>query len=133
MKKTDFPKVFFVTGTDTDVGKTVVSSVLCHGLDAHYWKPVQSGLPADADFILSTGVEQQRVIPERHRFSQPFSPHLAARLDSQNIQLADFVLPDSSKMDHLIVEGAGGLLVPLNALRSALGLNKTNDSGRLSP
>jgi dethiobiotin synthetase len=114
MNKIDFPKAFFVSGTDTDVGKTVVSAVLCHGLEAHYWKPVQSGLPADVDFITSTGVPKQRIIAERHRFSQPLSPHLAARLDKQSITLNDFALPDCSKMNHLIVEGAGGLLVPLN-------------------
>lgn len=123
-QQSNFPKAFFVTGTDTGVGKTVVSAILTLGLQAHYWKPIQSGTAAesanntvvftDSDFIASVGVRHSYIIPERHVFSQPLSPHLAARLDGQSISLNDFLMPDCSEMKHLIVEGAGGLLVPLN-------------------
>lgn len=126
--KRSFPELIFVTGTDTDVGKTVVSAILTLGLSAHYWKPVQSGACtadfavqhrhgpqcSDSDFIRSLGVDSARVLPERHKLSRPLSPHLAAELEGKNILLEDFNLPDRNAMQHLIIEGAGGLLVPLN-------------------
>jgi dethiobiotin synthetase len=107
-----FPNQFFITGTDTDVGKTVVSALLTLGLRSHYWKPVQSGLPADTDFVRTvTGLPAHHFHPERHRLSQPLSPHAAAQIDRVSIALTDFQLPDAPR---LIVEGAGGLMVPLN-------------------
>jgi dethiobiotin synthetase len=119
-----FPKSFFVTGTDTGVGKTVVSAILALGLSAHYWKPVQAGMHScteqgesiltDSEFLSMAGVESRFILKERHLLREPLSPHLAARLDNITISLADFVLPDTSNMKHLIVEGAGGLMVPLN-------------------
>lgn len=125
-----FPKAFFVTGTDTGVGKTVVSAILVHGLQAHYWKPVQSGGKSagagesinmdsidaytDSAFLTAAGVPPDRILPERYRLSQPLSPHLSAKLDGVQIRVEDFTLPDTTAMKHVIVEGAGGLLVPLN-------------------
>lgn len=111
-----FPKAFFVTGTDTDVGKTIVSAILAHGLDAHYWKPVQSGLEpqSDSDRMRELGLADERIFPETHVFTQPLSPHLAARIDAKSISLEDFCLPALDKCKHLLIEGAGGLLVPLN-------------------
>jgi dethiobiotin synthetase len=107
-----FPPQFFITGTDTDVGKTIASALLTLGLDSHYWKPVQSGTPTDTDFLRrATGLDPARFFPERHRLIQPLSPHAAARIDGIEISLADFQLP---LVEKLIVEGAGGLLVPLN-------------------
>jgi len=120
-----FPKAFFLTGTDTDVGKTVVSAVLSLGLSAHYWKPVQSGQPKDSDFMEAAGLPREMIFPERYCFSQPLSPHLAARIDSQSIELSDFSLPDLAEVKHLVVEGAGGLLVPLNERDKVIDLIKS--------
>lgn len=111
-----FPKSFFVTGTDTNVGKTVVSAMLTLGLEAAYWKPVQSGLEplTDTDYIRHvTQLNANHFIPERFCLKQPLSPHAAAKIDQVQIKLTDFELPIVNKK-HLIVEGAGGLMVPLN-------------------
>ena len=106
---------FFVTGIGTEIGKTVVSSILTEYLQADYWKPVQSG-----DLHLTDTMKVQALVsntksyfhPERYRLNAPLSPHAAAALDGVQIQLSDFTLPQTS--NHLIVEGAGGLMVPLN-------------------
>lgn len=111
---TDFPKVFFVSGTDTDVGKTLVSAVLAIGLNAYYWKPVQSGPDTDSAALEKMGVDPGRILPETYTLTEPLSPHLAARLDNKQISLDDISLPIIRQDQHLIVEGAGGLLVPLN-------------------
>lgn len=112
----------FVTGTDTGVGKTVVSALLTLGLDADYWKPVQSGIEPStdtADVRAWTGLPEERFLPERWRLQLPASPHLAASVEGVRIDLEDFALPRSYTSGQpwqrpLIVEGAGGLLVPLN-------------------
>lgn len=115
------PPTIFVTGTDTDVGKTVVSAMLTLGLGAAYWKPVQSGLEpmTDTERVRSlTQLPDSHFIPERFRLTQPLSPHAAAAIDGVAIALSDFCLPDFSASPygkpHLIIEGAGGLMVPLN-------------------
>lgn len=111
-----FPPQFFITGTDTDIGKTVVSAMLTLGLGYAYWKPIQSGLalPTDTEFVRSaTGLDDSYFIPERYRLTQPLSPHAAAKIDGVEIALSDFQLPPTDK-PGLIVEGAGGLMVPLN-------------------
>lgn len=109
-----FPDAFFVTGTGTDVGKTVVSGILLSGLEAKYWKPIQSGEPTDTNFLREiTELPNETFFTERHKFSQPVSPHLASSLSGTKIHLSDFKLPEHSE-SHLIVEGAGGLLVPIN-------------------
>ncbi len=113
------PPALFVTGTDTDVGKSIVSAMLTLGLGASYWKPVQSGpgpngSAGDSAYIQSlTGLSSEHFLPERHRLSQPLSPHAAAAIDGIDICLSDFTLPQHDR-PHLVVEGAGGLLVPLN-------------------
>lgn len=112
----NWPDTIFVTGTDTNVGKTVVSAILTTGLQASYWKPIQSGLDpyADTDWIATTcKIAKEHLLPERYRLSNPLSPHLAARLDGVQISLSDFSLPKTAT-GHLIIEGAGGLLVPIN-------------------
>ena len=112
----DFPPAFFVTGTDTGIGKTVVSAMLTKGLGATYWKPVQSGLEEETD---TEAVKRLTELPEAHfkeetyRLTEPLSPHASAAIDGVNISMAAFTPPDYST-DHLLVEGAGGLLVPLN-------------------
>lgn len=111
-----FPPAFFVTGTDTGIGKTVVSSLLTAGLDATYWKPIQSGLAeeTDTDYVRRvTGLPGHRVAEERYRLTEPLSPHASAAIDGVTIRMDDFELP-AFDTGHLVVEGAGGLLVPIN-------------------
>lgn len=106
---------FFVTGTDTDVGKTVVSAWLAARLGASYWKPVQAGTEGETD---TQTVKRLAELPEARIFSEtyvlpePLSPHEAARRAGVSIRLDDFKPPETD--EPLIVEGAGGLLVPLN-------------------
>ena len=103
-----------VCGTDTDVGKTVVSAWLVQGLKAHYWKPVQSGLDGGGDrqrVQTLLNLSTDRILPEAFAFQQPVSPHWAAELDGVVLD------PDAlnrPRIDHpLVVETAGGLMVPL--------------------
>ena len=104
---------FAVTGIGTDVGKTVVSAILAESLQANYWKPVQAG---DLDNSDSTKVERftsnVNLLPEKFKLTEPMSPHAAARIDGVQIAKEDLNLPAVS--GNLIVEGAGGLLVPFN-------------------
>ncbi|MCB9080370.1 MAG: dethiobiotin synthase [Lewinellaceae bacterium] len=107
--------IFFVSGIGTEVGKTVTSAILMKALDAAYWKPVQSGDLhwTDTDKVKSwTGLPEDRFFSERHRLNEPLSPHASAALDGIHIQLEDFSLPVTER--PLLIEGAGGLLVPLN-------------------
>lgn len=113
---TEFPLKFFVTGTDTEIGKTLVSAMLMSCLDATYWKPIQAGLEdeTDTEFVKRlSGADDTQIIPEEYRLVTPMSPHGAADIDGLEISLSDFELPDFSTK-HLIVEGAGGLIVPIN-------------------
>lgn len=103
---------YFVTGIDTDSGKTLVSAILCQALGADYWKPVQAGLPRDADTVKSLTNNSIRIFPEAYILKTPVSPHAAAALDGVTIELAKFIAPDTER--DLIIEGAGGCLVPLN-------------------
>lgn len=108
-------KAFFVSGIGTDVGKTVVCSLLCKAWNADYWKPVQAGTEngSDSQRIFNWGLPAGNVVhPETFLLKEGMSPHAAAEREGVEINLNDFTLPDTSKT--LIVEGAGGLMVPLN-------------------
>lgn len=108
-------KGVFVTGIGTGIGKTLVSAILTEALYADYWKPVQAGELNDTDtmFVQNNIANDKSFIhPEKYRLNTPASPHFAARKDGVNIQLSDFSLPKTD--NFLVVEGAGGLLVPLN-------------------
>lgn len=108
----ELPSRLFVTGTDTGVGKSYVAALLAVGLEAAYWKPVQSGSDADADWVRRvTDLPAERVLPETYRLRAPLSPHEAARREGVQIEMSRFALPERKR---LIVEGAGGVLVPLN-------------------
>lgn len=103
-----------VTGTDTGIGKTVFAAALAGALDATYWKPVQSGLEDETDsgaVQRLSGLAADRILPERYRLQTPASPHLAAEIDGVDIDVAALELPSVSR--PLVVEGAGGLMVPL--------------------
>lgn len=106
-------EAYVVTGIGTEIGKTVVSAVLCEALNADYWKPVQAGdLHAlDSDFVQSL-TSQTNIIPANVLLNHAMSPHEAARLDGIELTDEHFELPDFSK--RTIIEGAGGVMVPLN-------------------
>lgn len=104
----------FITGIGTDVGKTLVSAILTEALQADYWKPVQAGLEPTTDAATVRSLVQNPVSkfwPERYRLQMPASPHAAAAAEGLELRATDFELPATN--NHLIVEGAGGLLVPL--------------------
>ncbi|RAJ06841.1 dethiobiotin synthetase [Chitinophaga skermanii] len=110
---------FFVTGIGTGVGKTVVSACVAEALDAHYWKPIQSGLEeeTDTEFIQRMTTHPEYCYPEGYRLKTPASPHLAARIDGVEIDVQHIVqLADQYQTNDrpLIIEGAGGLMVPIN-------------------
>jgi dethiobiotin synthetase len=111
------PSRFFITGTDTGVGKTVVSALLCAALDAIYWKPIQTGTREGTDratVMRLANLPRERTRPEVYRFSPPVSPHLAAQRAGKRIELQRIKVPDILAHDNLIAEGAGGPLVPIN-------------------
>ena len=114
-------KHVFIAGTDTGIGKTVVSAWLCQHWQADYWKPVQSGLEENTDSQTIAMLSGVQIHPETYRFSQPLSPHQAADIDGLKIQLNDFALPEA---ERLVVEGAGGCMVPLNWRDTMLDLMK---------
>ena len=110
----------FVTGTDTDAGKTVASAWLCLHAGADYWKPIQSGHPPDRDADVVARLSGAHVHPERHLLRAPLSGHDAAKLEGKRIDLDDFRLPATSR--PLVIEGAGGVLVPINESATTLDL-----------
>jgi dethiobiotin synthase len=122
-----WPSHLFVTGTDTEVGKTVISAMLVAGLNGYYWKPIQSGLEGmtDTDWVReTTGLPKNRFSPETYRLQRPLSPHASAKHDGLRIDLKAFHIPSIGPDDHLIVEGAGGIMVPLNEYNLMLDLIK---------
>ena len=103
-----------VTGTETDVGKTVFSAALAGALGAQYWKPVQAGLDPSSDaasVTLLSGLPPERILPEAYRLNTPCSPHRAAEIDGVTIESDRLALPQIA--GPLVVEGAGGVLVPV--------------------
>ena len=111
----DIPSRIIVAGTDTNVGKTIVSSLLVNKLDAHYWKPVQCGdLDTGGDSATVkklSGIKANRIIPEAYRLKMPASPNQAAAAEGITIDKENLKLPNHE--GALVVELAGGLMVPL--------------------
>ena len=102
-----------ITGIGTDVGKTVVSSIIVKALDATYWKPIQAGDLDNSDTIKVKNLTfTDKIIPEIFQLNSPMSPHAAARIDGVEITLEDINLPQIE--DNLVIEGAGGVYVPIN-------------------
>ena len=120
----------FITGIGTDVGKTVISAILTEALQADYWKPIQAGFEDGSDklrvknWISNT---KSQFHDEQFLLKEPMSPHAAAELENKNIQLSDFKLPNCNN-SNLIIEGAGGLLVPINNTHVVADLIKYLDS-----
>jgi dethiobiotin synthetase/malonyl-CoA O-methyltransferase len=113
-------QALFITGTDTDVGKTIVSAWLTLHWQAAYWKPIQSGLAQGSDSETVTRLGQAYCYPERWKLNAALSPHQAAALENRTIDMTGIQLPTThinhthTPIKRLIVEGAGGLLTPLN-------------------
>lgn len=109
------PLQFILAGIGTEIGKTVVSAIVVEALQADYWKPVQSGALEDSDSetvrrLISNSVSQFH--PETYRLREPLSPHAAAAIDGIRLSLDAFAVPQTA--NHLVIELAGGLMVPLN-------------------
>ncbi|MES3018459.1 MAG: dethiobiotin synthase [Bacteroidota bacterium] len=108
-------KPIFVTGIGTGIGKTITSAIIVENLHADYWKPIQSGDldNTDTDRVRNLVSNPNSTFhPEAYRLTQPFSPHKSASLDNTLIDLETIKLPITS--NRLVIEGAGGLMVPLN-------------------
>jgi dethiobiotin synthetase len=105
-----------VAGTDTEIGKTVFSAGLAGLLGANYWKPIQAGLEGETDsqrVVRLGGLSDDRIVPEHYRLKTPASPHQAAAIDGVRIAAESLDVPDCGGRP-LVIEGSGGLLVPLD-------------------
>ena len=121
---------YFITGIGTEVGKTIVSAILTEALQADYWKPVQSGTVEGTDSNSVAGLisnTASQFLKEAYSFKEPASPHLAAALEGVEIDIETVQLPSSSNR-NLIIEGAGGVLVPLNSKHYVIDLAKRFDA-----
>ena len=110
-----FSKRIIICGTDTDVGKTIVSSFFVQGLKGLYWKPIQSGTEEGTDtktVCNLLNLKPNRYLSEKYKFKAPVSPHWAAEQESDFIEPSNLKLPDLDEL--IIIETAGGLMVPLN-------------------
>lgn len=103
---------YFITAIGTDSGKTIVSAITALAVQGEYWKPVQAGFPTDTETVKKLTRDTVRCHTERYVLNTPASPHYAAGVDNVTIHLNDFKLPETS--ENLVIEGAGGALVPLN-------------------
>ena len=115
----------FVTGIGTDVGKTIASAILAEALEADYWKPVQAGDIENSDShkikrYVSNG--KTKIHPNSYTLHTPVSPHLAAQIDGTAIDIGQMKEPETD--NHLIIEGAGGVFVPLNYNNTVIDLVK---------
>lgn len=123
-------KRYFITGIGTSVGKTFVATVLTEALQADYWKPVQTGNISDSDTLtLKELVSNQKTtfFKEAYSFTEPASPHLAAAKEGVTIDFTAIRLPEC-KNEFMVIEGAGGLLVPLNGTNFVIDLAKKFDA-----
>jgi len=118
-------RAYFVTGIGTDVGKTVASAVIVKALDAEYWKPLQCGDLDHTDSMKVAHLTGCVTHEETYNLNLPMSPHASAEAEGVEIDLLRFQLPTTG--GHLVVEGAGGLLVPLNDKRTVIDLIKHLD------
>jgi dethiobiotin synthetase len=118
-------KTYFVTGISTEVGKTMASAILVEALQGDYWKPIQAG---ELDHSDTHKVErlvsnkQSKFHPNSFALKTPMSPHAAAEIEGVSITLKDIKAPKTK--NHLVIEGAGGLLVPINNTQTILNLIK---------
>ena len=125
---------YFITGIGTNVGKTIVSAILTEALKADYWKPIQSGTNEGLDSMTIKELisnTKTNIHPESYLLTEPLSPHMAAKIDGVSIELEHIQLPVKlSEVEadyHLIIEGAGGLMVPINNKHYVIDLAKKFD------
>jgi dethiobiotin synthetase len=119
---------YIIAGIGTEIGKTFISAILTEALQADYWKPIQSGALdfTDTDTVKGLISNSKTVFhPEAYRLNQPMSPHAAAAIDGVEIELSKFKIPQTN--NHLIIELAGGIMVPLNDRETNLDLIKKLD------
>lgn len=120
-------KRIFVTGISTDVGKTIASAIITEALKADYWKPVQAGELSNTDShkVAELILNEKTIIHKSsYELNTPMSPHAAAEIDNIKIDLNQIIEPKTT--NHLVIEGAGGLLVPLNEKETVLDIIKSN-------
>jgi dethiobiotin synthetase len=103
---------FIVTGTDTGIGKTIFAAGLTQALGATYWKPVQAGLEEETDSEVVARLSGRPVLPETYRLKMPASPHISAAAEGREIDGANLDIPIHN--GPLVIEGAGGVMVPLS-------------------
>ncbi len=115
----------FITGTDTNVGKTIISSWLAYHTGFSYFKPIQTGSNESTDSIEVHKLTDAKIYPETYIYKEPLSPHLAANIENSEIDINNIKLP---KADNLIIEGAGGILVPINEKHLMIDLIKKLDT-----
>jgi len=101
----------FITGTDTNIGKTLISSWIALHTGFSYFKPIQTGTMDGSDSFEVQKLSDTKIYPESYTYKEPLSPHLAANLENDMIDIEKIILPEAS---NLIIEGAGGVLVPIN-------------------
>ncbi len=107
------PKQYIIAGIGTEIGKTVCSAIITKALRADYWKPIQAGNLTDGDaYWVQHWVPGTEIHPSTYALQNPLSPHTAAELDGIRIDLNSFHLPETT--ENLVVELAGGIMVPLN-------------------
>ena len=121
----------FVTGIGTGVGKTCISAIVARALEADYWKPIQAGFDEGTDSEWVTGMlsgTQSVIHPEVYKLAMPASPHIAAREEGKRINIEEITKRIPANNRTLLVEGAGGLLVPLNESEFVADLIKALDA-----
>lgn len=117
------PKQFIIAGIGTEIGKTVCSAIVTKAIQAAYWKPIQAGNLNDGDaYWIQKWVPETKIFPSVYALNHPLSPHTAAELDGVSIEIEAFSLPETAQ--NLVVELAGGIMVPLNDNQTNLDLIK---------
>lgn len=120
-------KTYFITGISTDVGKTVAAAIITEALEADYWKPVQAGELDNCDTKKVEALvsnKKSKFHPNSYALKTPMSPHAAAAIGGVKIEVSKITRPKTK--NHLVIEGAGGLLVPLNNSETVLDIIKPN-------
>lgn len=122
-RRTPIMKRYFITGIGTEVGKTVASAIITEALEADYWKPIQAGdLHISDSIAVESLIQNNRSVfhKEAYRLNHPISPHASAERDGLEIDLSTIKLPNTDNI--LVIEGAGGLLAPLNRRETMIDL-----------